>query len=220
MQKLNTLSLKKTLLFVLIGLGLSNITNAQENSSISKNDWVLKAGVGFSSAEFMKNGFASGFSVGKRLLDDVLEVGISFNHSTQMNKEFSTTHSNATGGAPTLILVDMYTDSPYEKHEAGSLSDTKAYAGFSPVKLIWEDSRHDFLIAANYGVATRQHVYIYSPNNNSQTDIITRSHVRFSWGAQAAYEYRFNKTLAAGLTAFYDNQNEDISALATLNVHF
>ncbi|OWP32659.1 hypothetical protein CBG53_03900 [Porphyromonas gingivalis] len=95
-----------------------------------------------------------------------------------------------------------------------------AVAGFSPIKLIWKNSRHDLVLAGQAGLSYKNNNYLYMDVDNKHAMARTYANGKFSLGARMAYEYRISNALGAGATATYEFGGEVFAALATFNVHF
>lgn len=207
---------KKVLLLIAVLLcGISNEAVAQEKSKT----WTLQAGIGYGETEYVGEAFASGFYVGKRFVD-AIEVGFTVYNLKSQDLERAHSYAEATDLPYYYIHVTQYGDATWKRLQAGSATAYMAVAGFSPIKLIWKNSRHDLVLAGQAGLSYKHAHYLYRDVDKMHVLVWTYSNAKLSYGARLAYEYRISNTLGAGATASYDFEHEILTALATFNVHF
>ena len=207
---------KKVLLLIAVLLcGIGSEAVAQEKSKT----WTLQAGIGYGQTEYLGDAFASGFYVGKRLAN-VIEVGFTMYNLLSQKTEYGFSYAEATALPYHYLEVAQYEDATWKSLNSGSSTSYMAVAGFSPIKLIWKNSRHDLVLAGQAGLSYKHANYLYRDEDKMHVLVRTYSHAKLSYGARLAYEYRISNTLGAGATATYDFEHEILAALATFNVHF
>ena len=207
---------KKVLLLIAVLLcGIGSEAVAQEKSKT----WTLQAGIGYGDTEYVGQSFASGFYVGKRFVD-AIEVGFTVYNLLRQDREYGFSYAEATDLPYYYIHITQYEDATWKRLEAGSATSYMAVAGFSPIKLIWKNSRHDLVLSGQAGLSYKHANYLYRDEDKMHVLVRTYSHAKLSYGARLAYEYRISNTLGAGATATYDFEHEILAALATFNVHF
>lgn len=207
---------KKVLLLTAVLLcGIGSEAVAQEKSKT----WTLQAGIGYGQTEYLGDAFASGFYVGKRLAN-VIEVGFTMYNLLSQKTEYGFSYAEATALPYHYLEVAQYEDATWKSLNSGSSTSFMAVAGFSPIKLIWKNSRHDLVLAGQAGLSYKNNNYLYMDVDNKHAMARTYANGKFSLGARMAYEYRISNTLGAGATATYEFGGEVFAALATFNVHF
>ena len=141
---------KKVLLLIAVLLcGIGSEAVAQEKSKT----WTLQAGIGYGDTEYVGQSFASGFYVGKRFVD-AIEVGFTVYNLLRQDREYGFSYAEATDLPYYYIHITQYEDATWKRLEAGSATSYMAVAGFSPIKLIWKNSRHDLVLPVRQAFLT------------------------------------------------------------------
>ena len=154
---------KKVLLLIAVLLcGIGSEAVAQEKSKT----WTLQAGIGYGQTEYLGDAFASGFYVGKRLAN-VIEVGFTMYNLLSQKTEYGFSYAEATALPYHYLEVAQYEDATWKSLNSGSSTSFMAVAGFSPIKLIWKNSRHDLVLAGQAGLSYKNNNYLYMDVDNS-----------------------------------------------------
>lgn len=208
--------MKQTLLII---AALLCMTGSHVSAQDIGKPWSMQIGAGYSETDNVPGSFTYGFYLGHRI-GSVLEVGISMYNATRQSSRDTYSYASNENEGTLNVTVTPDNNETWTFFDSGSANCYMAVVGFSPMRMLFHNSDHDLVIAAQVGLSNKHNIRFAYLNQESNVNIYTNSMTRLGYGARVAYQYYLSKTIGAGATAIYDNGNKMLTAMATLTARF